>query len=1118
MGNNFTESSYENAVIELFTDELGYDYILGAEIERDYGKVVLEDSLLERLRAINPDAHKKAIDEAVRKVTNLESPNLLQNNRNFHEMLTAGVPVNYTDDGAKADHIWLIDYENINNNSFVISNQFTVVDVVEKRPDIVVFINGLPLVVMELKSESREETDSSEAYSQIRNYLQAIPTLFAYNSFCVISDMIDTRAGTITSNESRFMRWKSVDGSEEDKRAVSFDTLYKGMFDKKRLIDIIKNFVLFLGVDEGSEYIKILAAYHQYFAVNKAVESTVNAVDTDGKAGVFWHTQGSGKSLSMLFYSRMLNDRLNNPTLVVITDRNDLDDQLFGTFCTASEHLRQTPIQATSRTHLKSLLDGRQAGGVIFTTMQKFEEDETVLSERKNIILIADEAHRSHYGLDAKVNRETGELSYGMAKYIRDALPNASFIGFTGTPIESVDRSTQEVFGDYIDIYDMTQAVEDNATRPIFYESRVMNLKLKDDILKKIDQEYDNMSDEAEPHHIERSKKELGQMEAILGADETIDELCNDIVKHYEDRKHILEGKAMIVAYSRPIAMKIYHKLLDIRPEWAKQLIIIMTSSNKDPEEWFKLIGNKQKKKELGKQFKDPTSNIKIAIVVDMWLTGFDVPSLNTMYIYKPMKGHTLMQAIARVNRVYKDKEGGLIVDYAGIAGALKRAMKAYTARDQDNYGNPDIGKAALPKFQEKLEICRDLLHGLDSKKFIYGTDKDRANIIVEGIDMILSSEDEKKAYMREASALKQAETLCRSLLDGETKVESALYEAIRAGISKITGVGKINPREINDRINELLKASIRSEGIINVFAKSKEFSLFDEEYLKAIQSMKQKNLAVEMLRKLLGDEIKAYIRTSIVKSELFSERMKKLMNLYRNGVISNAEVIEELVKMAHDMRDAKEQGEALGLTAQEVAFYDALSSPEGIKEAYTNQEFIAMTHELTQMLQKNRTIDWSLKETARAKMRSMIKRLLKKYKYPPEGREAALQMVLRQAETMSDYRESRKQYNLIVSHTPLHSRWGLKNEMPEVPKPIVSIYDIDNNTVLDKDAFKIKVTNVSPDKLDILVYDNRGVFYKDTENLCTDISISIKANKHIRLSYDICDAMEWFDISFKVE
>ena len=934
---------------------------------------------------------------------NLESPNLLQNNRNFHEMLTAGVPVSYNDNGVKADHIWLVNYENVDKNSFIIANQFTVVDVLEKRPDIVIFINGLPLVVMELKSESREETDSSEAYLQIRNYLQAIPTLFAYNSFCVISDMIDTRAGTITSNESRFMRWKSVDGSEEDKRAVSFDTLYKGMFDKERLIDIIKNFVLFLGVDEGSEYIKILAAYHQYFAVNKAVESTVNAVDTDGKAGVFWHTQGSGKSLSMLFYSRMLNDRLNNPTLVVITDRNDLDDQLFGTFCTASEHLRQTPIQATSRTHLKALLDGRQAGGVIFTTMQKFEEDETVLSDRKNIILIADEAHRSHYGLDAKVNRETGELSYGMAKYIRDALPNASFIGFTGTPIESVDRSTQEVFGDYIDIYDMTQAVEDNATRPIFYENRVMNLQLDESILNRIDNEYDKMALESEPHHIARSKKELGQMEAILGAKETINELCSDMVRHYEDRKHILEGKAMIVAYSRPIAMKIYNKLLEIRPAWKDQMIIVMTSGNQDPEEWFDIIGSKQHRKELGKQFKDPTSNIKIAIVVDMWLTGFDVPSLNTMYLYKPMKGHTLMQAIARVNRVYKDKEGGLIVDYAGIAAALKQAMKDYTKRDQDNYGNNDIGEAALPKFYEKLEICQDLLHGLDYSNFAYGSDLSRAQLIADGIDFVLSSDELKDMFIREATALRQAETLCRSLLAEETRIETAYIEAVRAGASKVSGPGKFTLKEINERVNELLKASIKSEGVVNVFDEKPSFSIFDAEYIEMIHQMKQKNLAVEMLRKILGDEIKVYTRSNAIKAESFSERMKKLINQYRNGLITNAEVIQELIKLAEEMKEARDAGHDLGLSEEEFAFYDAITQPDNIKDFYSNKELVEMTRELTDLLRKNRTIDWQLKEQARARMRVMVKRLLKKHKYPPDGQASALQLVIRQAELMSE-------------------------------------------------------------------------------------------------------------------
>ena len=1005
MNPNFTESSYENAIIELFQDDLGYDYQPGPEIARDYRTVVLEDMLRERLRIINPDAHKKAIDEAVRKVLSLESPNLLQNNRNFHEMLTAGVPVSYNDDGVKADHILLMQFDEkkTKDNSFIISNQFTVVDVAEKRPDIVIFINGLPLVVMELKSCSREDTDASEAYLQIRTYLQAIPTLFAYNSFCVISDMIDTRAGTISADEARFMQWKTIDGSEEDRRHASFQTLFKGMFEKSRFIDIIRNFVLFLGVDQADEQIKIIAAYHQYYAVKKAVESTIKAVESDGKAGVFWHTQGSGKSLSMVFYSALLSKPLNNPTIVVITDRNDLDDQLFGTFSTAMNHLRQTPEQATSRENLKELLDDRQAGGIIFTTMQKFEEGTDVLSDRRNIILIADEAHRSHYGLEAKVNSETGALNYGMAKYIRDALPNASFIGFTGTPIESIDRSTQEVFGDYIDIYDMTQSVEDNATRPIYYESRVMNLKLDDSILNRIDAEYDKMAIEAEPYHIARSKKELGQMEAILAAEETINELCNDMVKHYEDRKYILEGKAMIVAYSRKIAMKIYNKLLELRPGWKEQMAIVMTSGNQDPEEWFSIIGNKQHKKELGKQFKDPASNIKIAIVVDMWLTGFDVPSLNTMYLYKPMKGHTLMQAIARVNRVYKDKEGGLIVDYAGIAASLKQAMKDYTKRDQDNYGNNDIGEAALPKFFEKLEICQDMLHGLDYSNFSGGSDLTRAQLIADGIDFVLSSDELKESFIREATALRQAETLCRSLLDEEIRIETAYIEAVRAGAAKIAGPGKFTLKEINERVNELLKASIKSEGVVNVFEKAPKFSIFDAEYVAMIQQMKQKNLAVEMLRKLLGDEIKVYMRSNAIKAESFSERMKKLMNQYKNGLITNAEVIEELIRMAEEMKQARDAGHDMGLSEEEYAFYDAITQPENIKDFYSNNELVEMTRELTDLLRKNRTIDWQMKEQARARMRVMVKRLLKKHKYPPEGQDSALQLVIRQAELMSE-------------------------------------------------------------------------------------------------------------------
>lgn len=1001
---NFTESSYENAIIELFRDELEYDYLSGPNVERDHTKVILEDILRKHLNIINPEADKLAINEAVCKVLNTDSPSLIENNRVFHEYLTSGVSVNYYKNGNKSDHIWLIDFTegNTGNNSFIICNQFTVDDKLIKRPDVVIFINGLPLVVMELKSCSREEADTSEAFLQIRNYQKAIPILFTYNSFCIISDMVDTKAGSITADEDRYMRWKSIDGTREDNREASFETLFKGMFDKKRLLNILHNFILFLG-NKDDKPIKILSVYHQFYAVHKAIETTMTAVESNGKAGVFWHTQGSGKSLSMVFYSAMLLDPLNNPTLIILTDRNDLDDQLFNTFSLASNHLRQIPVQAKSRVHLKELLDGREAGGIIFTTMQKFEEDINKLSDRRNIVLITDEAHRSQYGLEAKVNKETGKVSYGMAKYVRDALPNATFIGFTGTPIDLADRSTQEIFGEYIDVYDMTQSVEDEATRPIFYESRVMQLKLDQHVLDKIDREYEEMSNDAEPHHIARSQKELGQMETILSADDTIHELCNDMISHYEDRKHILEGKAMIVAYSRSIAMKIYKKILELRPDWNEKINIVMTKNNDDPEEWFDIVGDKKVRDELGKYFKAPKDRLKICIVVDMWLTGFDIPCLNTIYIYKPMQGHTLMQAIARVNRVYGEKEGGLVVDYVGIASALKQAMKDYTSRDEANFGSNNISESAMPKFIEKLEICRDLMHGLDYGAFFGSSDLARARIIADGIDFILSNEMKKKTYLKEATALRQTETLCRSLLNEDIRMETAYFEAVRSSVAKVSGTGKLSINEINERINELLKASIHSEGIINVFADNAEFSIFNPEYLKSLQNMKQKNLAAELLQKLLADDIKGCKRTNLVKSELFSEKMEKLMKKYRNGLITNTEVVEELLKLAEEMRKARNEGNVLGLNAEELAFYDAITKPENIKDFYSNQQLIDMTHELTDMLRRNRTIDWQLKDQARARMRVMIKRLLKKYKYPPEGREAALDMVLKQAENMNE-------------------------------------------------------------------------------------------------------------------
>jgi len=1004
----FTEFAYENALIELFTDRLGYTYTPGFEIERAPADVVLGELLREKIAEINPSAHALAVEEAVRKVMSLDSPSMLQNNRTFHEYLTAGVSVSYYEDGAvQSDHLWLLDYKDVGKNDFLVVNQFTIQERETKRPDMVVFVNGLPLVVIELKSCSREETDTSEAYKQIRNYTHAIPSLFNYNAFCVISDLTDTKAGTITADEDRFMRWKSVAGEKVTDKKADFSTLFLGMFDKERFLKILRHFILFLG--DGDTPTKILGAYHQFFAVNKAVKSTLGAVKDDGRAGVFWHTQGSGKSLSMVFYAAMLMEPLQNPTIVVLTDRNDLDNQLFGTFSSAAKHLRDIPEQASSRAHLKELLDGRKAGGILFTTMQKFEEDTAMLSNRRNIVLMADEAHRSQYGLKARVvkrevdGHEEAKITYGMAKYVRDALPNATFIGFTGTPIDTEDKSTQAIFGDYIDIYDMTQAVEDGATKPIYYESRVPNLHLKKDVLDKIDAAYDKLSENAEPYHIEQSKKELGTMEAILGADDTITTLVKDILKHYEDRKHIVAGKAMIVGYSRSIAVKIYHEIIKQASDYQSRIALVMTKNNNDPEEWYDLIVDKSKQEETAKQFKDPTSDLKIVIVVDMWLTGFDVPCLNTMYLYKPMQGHTLMQAIARVNRVYGDKEGGLIVDYVGIASALKQAMKDFTDRDKKHYEDNSIEALAYPKFIEKLEICRDLMHGLDYTEFFGESDLTRAHVIADGIDFILEDEETKKAYLKESTILRQAETLCRSMIDEKTRIEAAFFEAVRAGVSKVAGTGKLSVKEINDQINSLLASSIQAKGIINIFDYKNSFSIFDPEYLESLKRMSQKNLAVELLKRLLGDEIKALMKTNLVKSEKFSEMLETLMNRYRNGQISNAEVLEELIKMAEEFSAEQKQGNSMGLTAEELAFYDVLSSPEGVKEAYTHEAFIEITHALAEEIRKSQTIDWNRKESARARMRTTIKRLLKQYKYPPEGQKKAIEMVFKQVEHMSE-------------------------------------------------------------------------------------------------------------------
>ena len=1017
---SFTEDTFEQAVIELF-ENMGYTHIYAPDMDRtDYSRPLLDDVLRDCLVRLNRNLPVTAIDEAILKLNDFDAGSLLQKNMVFMDYLQNGITVKYAVNGEeRSSVVRLIDYADAAKNDFYVVNQYTFVENGNnRRPDIILFINGMPLVLMELKSPSKDEVGAENAYNQIRNYMQDIPSMFYYNAICVISDLSTNKAGTITSGLDRFMEWKTKDGDYENTAYAQFDTFYEGMFQKERLLDILKNFILFSG--DGQKQFKILAGYHQYFAVRKAIEKAKIATKTDGKGGVFWHTQGSGKSLSMVFYAHLLQEALDSPTIVVMTDRIDLDDQLYTQFAKCAPFLRQTPVQATSKENLRELLDGRQANGIIFTTMFKFERGERPLSERRNIVVMADEAHRGQYGFDEKIvvkENEQGEKEahtvVGNARIIHDALPNATYIGFTGTPISAKDRNTREVFGDYIDIYDMTQAVEDGATRPVYYESRVIKLHLDKDTLALIDATYDALEQQSDAATIEKSKKMLGQMESVLGADSTIQSLCEDIVDHYEKyRANLLTGKAMIVAYSRPIAMKIYRKLLELRPAWKEKIGVVMTSGNNDPEDWKAIIGTKSHKEELARKFKDNDDPMKIAIVVDMWLTGFDVPSLATMYIYKPMHGYNLMQAIARVNRVFKDKEGGLIVDYVGIASALKAAMKEYTKRDQSRYGDMDISKVAYPKFQEKLQVCKDLLHGFGFSGFIGGSPLVMAKLVTGGVNFVLDAKAPKRKdlFLREAMLLKQSHSLCSSMTTEQERHEAAYMEAVRSTVVKITYGGSggktLSLKEINAQINELLKASIQSQGVISLFDSKQadeNISLFDPAVLDEISKMKEKNIAVEILKKLMAEQVSLYKRTNVVQSQKFSEKITQLMNSYYNGLITNEEVIKELLKTAQEITELYNNGKKLGLTQEELAFYDALTKPENIKDFYQNNELIDLTRELTEMLRKNRTIDWQKKETARASMRKMVKHLLKKYKYPPEDYDTAISTVISQCEMWTD-------------------------------------------------------------------------------------------------------------------
>lgn len=1000
----------ENTLEQVLLSELqekGYEYLYGPDIDRDYHEVILKDYFDSAMFKINPKITTDIVEEAYKSIKNLGLLKLEDMNAAFHKYLIEGVPVSYRASGEQSTFtVHLIDFEIPQSNDFKVINQYTIIEYKNKRPDILIFINGIPMVLFELKNMVNADTTIEDAYKQIKNYQLDIPTLFYYNAFNVISDGLDTRVGTITSDFTRYMTWKSENGERPEESGVNyFTTLINGVFPKERILDILRNFIVFQ--DNKGKTVKIMAGYHQYFAVRKAVERTKKSLDENSrKVGVVWHTQGSGKSLSMVFYTGCIvsNPEFNNPTIVVLTDRNDLDNQLFGTFSASSKLLlRQTPKQAQSWVNLKDLLRV-EAGGIIFTTIQKFEESSEVLSERSNIIFIADEAHRSQYGLDGKFDRDTGEWKYGMAKYVRDSLPNATFIGFTGTPINFDDKSTVEVFGDYIDIYDMTQAVEDGATVPIYYENRTAKLKLNANLLKKIDAEYDRLAAEASEIAIEKSKSDLSSIEAIIGSKERLSLLADDIIAHYEDRQYVLTGKAMVVCMTRRIAINLYKTILEKRPEWKNKIKVVLTSSNKDEEEWHDIIGNKTYRDQLMVEFKDEKSEFKIAIVVDMWLTGFDVPSMATMYIDKPMKGHNLMQAIARVNRVYKDKEAGLIVDYIGMAAELKSALSQYTKRDQDKI--PDLGQAYSIAIG-KLEIMRDFFYGFDYSAFFGDSDTERLAVIADGVNFAFEfEEDEKKEYIKEATALSQAETLCRSLLDSFTKQEIEFFKSIKAGLCKCGGRVGITSNEINARIMTMLEQAIEQDGVYNIFAqadkKNPEISILSDEYMDKIRKMKHKNIAAEMLRKLLEDNIRVFARTGVVKSQLFSEKMQKLLKIYNNRLITSAEVIEELLNLSREMTEAYKAGDEKGLSVEELAFYDALAADSELLKKMQDEVLVEMAQELTELIRRSRTVDWDKKESARAYMRTQVKHLLRKYKYPPEKAKGAIDIVIKQAELMS--------------------------------------------------------------------------------------------------------------------
>jgi len=1017
--NKLTESVIEQAALA-WLESLGYKIIFGPDIapdmpaaERgDYGQVVLERRLSDAIERINGNTMPSDVyDDAVRKVIRPDSPSLIANNRNFHRLLTDGVPVEYCDGTGrlKSDLVRILDFDDPKNNEFLAVNQFTVVeDHHERRPDVVLFINGLPIAVIELKNAADENATIWSAFNQLQTYKAQIPSLFVFNEALLISDGVEARIGTLTANREWFMPWRTIEGEElADAKLPQLQVVLEGIFEKRRLLDLIRHFIVFEDMG-GGVLIKKMAGYHQYHAVNLALEATVRAsgVGGDKRAGVVWHTQGSGKSLTMAFYAgrMVLHPAMENPTIVVITDRNDLDDQLFGTFAGCRELLRQQPIQAASRSNLRELLT-TSSGGVVFTTVQKFfptdEEDKhPLLSDRRNIVVIADEAHRSQY-----------DFIDGFARHMREALPNASFIGFTGTPIELTDKNTRAVFGDYVSIYDIERAVKDGATVPIYYEGRLAKLELDENAKALLDEEFEEATEGEEVEHRERLKTKWAQLEALVGTEKRLNLIAEDMVRHFESRLEAMDGKAMIVCMSRRICFELYNAIIKIRPEWHHVdddkgvMKIVMTGSASDPLDWQGHIRNKPRREELAKRFKNPKDPFKIVIVRDMWLTGFDAPSLHTMYVDKPMRGHGLMQAIARVNRVFKDKPGGLVVDYLGLADQLKSALATYT--ESGGKGQTAIDQAeAVAAMMERYEICCDIFHEFDRSAWKTGLPQQRLSVLPAAQEHVLSQEDGKGRFVKAVMELSKAFALAvphKKAL--EIRDDVAFFQAVKAVLTKSTTGDRRSPDEIEFAIRQIVSKAVSSDEVIDIFAaagiKKPDISILSDDFLSEVRGMPQRNLAVELLRKLLEGEIKSRGRKNVVSARSFAELLESAIKKYQNRAIETAQVIEELIALAKDLRAAGRRGEELNLSEDEVAFYDALEVNDSAVAVLGDETLRLIAQELVKSVRNNIRIDWTVRENVRAQMRVTIKRILRKYGYPPDKQARATELVLEQAEVL---------------------------------------------------------------------------------------------------------------------